>query len=451
MRRNLLIAAVLVAVVVAGVAVFGVSGKRPEWTTSSPKALAEFQKGLDATQKLYAADARAGFAKALELDPNFVMAKYFLWATKESAAAGLDADKVLDDLKRADMSKLTARERFLLQYSLAARASKDTATPEKILLEYAAKHPDDPYALEREANFATGRQDWPEAHRLLAHLIEVAPNRVTAYNQLGYLEMGQGRFAEAQKMFETYRYIAPDQANPHDSLGELYVLLGRYSEARTELEAALRIKPDFCASYEHLVRLALLEGNPDLAERDADRAFAMSSCKAMSEKGLRCLVAVWRPLLKGDWQGVRQAQESSCAKWSVAEDPLQVWVGLRTGRRAEADAVEAQLRARLDKIPTSAPGRAYYEAFLAHAEGSRLFVDGDYAKAAERFRLADRSMSYRELTMGLVKVCNKVLLAESLDAVGLRQEGAAALNEARAVNASFVDLVLRVFVRPSAA
>ncbi len=450
MRRNLLIAAVLVAVVVAGVAVFGVSGRRPEWTTSSPEALAEFQKGLDATQKLYAAEARAGFAKALDADPNFVMAKYFLWATKESEAAGMESDKVLDDLKRADLSKLTARERFLIQFSLSAHASKDAAGPEKILAEYAAKHPDDPYALEREANFATARQDWPEAHRLLAHLIEVAPNRVTAYNQLGYLEMGQGRFAEAQKMFETYRYIAPDQANPHDSLGELYILLGRYSEARTELEAALRIKPDFCASYEHLVRLALLEGNPDLAEKDADRAVAVSSCKTMSEKGLRCVIAAWRPLLKGDWEGARQAGNTWCPKVSSPDDPLRVWMGLRTGRPADVDAAEAQMRARLDKIAVGAPGRGYYEAYLAHAEGARLFVGGEYAKAAERFRFADRSMSYRGLLMGLDKLCNKVMLAEALDAAGSRQEGAAALNEARAVNAGFVDLVLRVIVPPAA-
>ena len=45
----------------------------------------------------------------------------------------------------------------------------------------------------------------------------MAPNRVLAYNQLGYLEMGQGRFADAQKMFETYRYIAHWSSAPPPS------------------------------------------------------------------------------------------------------------------------------------------------------------------------------------------------------------------------------------------
>ena len=78
MRRNVLIACGLLAVVVLAAAVVALTAKRPEWTTSSPAALAEFQKGLDANEKVYYDEARAHFAKAMEIDPNFIMAKYFL-------------------------------------------------------------------------------------------------------------------------------------------------------------------------------------------------------------------------------------------------------------------------------------------------------------------------------------------------------------------------------------
>ena len=438
MRRNVLIACGLLAVVVLAAAVVALTAKRPEWTTSSPAALAEFQKGLDANEKVYYDEARAHFAKAMEIDPNFIMAKYFLMGSIDSPSPDSASAKLLQEIEHADLSRLTERERFLVQYTLA-RQKKDTAAGEKILNAYEAKKPDDPYLLARQAEIATDRQDWPEARRLLTRLVDVAPNRVLAYNQLGYLEMGQGRFADAQKMFETYRYIAPDQANPHDSLGELFILLGRYDEARKELEDALRIKPDFCASYGHLVRLALLDGRVDEAVQALARAKSASPCGGVTGKEMSCLIAVWPPLFASDWEGVWTAQQASCGDLKVDDDPLQIWVALRTGRLAEADAVEKRAHERLAKMAPSEPGRRYMEAFVAHIEGARLLVDGEPAKAAERFRFADQSLSYRELPMGLLKIINRFVLARALQASGAKEEAATVLAEARAVNPKFVD------------
>ncbi|HUK12799.1 MAG TPA: hypothetical protein VLW17_05810, partial [Thermoanaerobaculaceae bacterium] len=207
-----------------------VTGHRPEWTTSSPAALAEFEKGQDALQKVYRAEANSHFRKALELDPDFLVDKLFLARTLEAPDSDPRVAAIYDELRRADLSKLTPRERYLIEYSLAGHA-KDVAKAQEIIKAYAAKYPDDPFALEAVASMAQGRQDWEAAQRDYTHLIEVAPNRVNAYNSLGYLAMAQGRFAEAEKNFQTYRYIAPDQANPHDSLGELLTLIGRYDEA----------------------------------------------------------------------------------------------------------------------------------------------------------------------------------------------------------------------------
>ncbi len=439
MKRNLLIAAALLLVVGVGAAVFGISGRRSEWTTSSPQALAEFEKGLDARDKIYYVEARQHFAKALELDPGFLVAKYFLLASKDAPGSDPTADKLFQDLEKADLSGLNDRERFLIRYAVAGR-SKDTAKTERILAEYAAKHPDDPFVLEREANLASARQEWPEAHRLLARLSEVAPNRVMAYNQLGYLEMGQGRFAEAQKMFETYRYIAPDQANPHDSLGELFTLLGRYPDAKRELDEALRIKPDFCASWDHLIRLALMQGDVAGARDLLARAGNASPCGASMAGSEACLIAVWDRLLAADWEGLGKAQQATCPKSTILEDPLQIWVALKAGRRDQAEAVEKSARERLAKVAKGA-GRGYFEGFVAHIEGARLLSDGQPAQAAERFRFADRAMSYRALPMGLIKVFNKLALAQALTESGAREEGAAALAEARAVNPAFADRI----------
>ncbi len=430
------IALAVLAVVAAVVVGLVATGGHREWTTSSPAALAAFTHGLDEQEKVYHAEARTDFAKAVELDPSFLAAKLFLYLSSEGASHDPEAAKLLDSLAHADLTKLTDRERFLIRYNLAMHA-KDTAKAEKILQAYAAEKPDDPFALNALVDIATARQDWAQARRLLTRLIEVAPNRVSAYNQLGYLAMGQGQFAEARKMFETYRYIAPDQANPHDSIGELDILTGRYAEATKELEDALRIKPDFCASSGHMVSLAMLQDQPGQARQALAAAESAGGCSPYALRQMTCKIAVWTPLMAGAWDGVWQADQGTCGKTGEEAVVLGVWAALRTGHAADADARIAALREKLAASPAT-PDRRPLEAEVAHLEGARLLLTGHPAEAAERFRFADQALTYRDLGSGLFKLLNRYVLAVALKAAGANGEAAEMLAEARSVNPDFV-------------
>jgi tetratricopeptide (TPR) repeat protein len=448
--RILVALAVVVVVVAVVVLVVARSSRQPEWSTSSPQALAEFQQGLDSLQKVYYNEAFKHFEKAVELDPGFVAARRFVLSCMQRPSSDPEVKKLVAELQKADLSKLTNRERFLVTFAVADY-TKDPATAQKAVQDYAAESPNDPFVLEALANIAAARQDWPESRRVLTRLIEVAPNRVMAYNQLGYLEMGQGRFAESQKMFETYRYIAPDQANPHDSLGELFILIGRYDDAKRELQEALRIRPDFCASYQHLASLALFDGRPEDAQQALDRAERASACPAYALKVMRCQLTVWSSFLASDWQGVWNANQGGCAPGSGGESVLSLWAALATGRRGEAETVVAKAREDLAKMPAAAPSRRNAEAVLAHMEGGLLLAQGKAAEAAERFRFADEGASYRELDRGVFKLFNRHVLALALTASGNKQEAEALLGEARAVNAAFADRLaaLTVPVAPS--
>ena len=69
----------IVGVVVAAVAVSIIAlPKGPQWTTTSPEALEEFERGMAAAKKLYHDDAIAHLKRAIELDPEFVSAKVML-------------------------------------------------------------------------------------------------------------------------------------------------------------------------------------------------------------------------------------------------------------------------------------------------------------------------------------------------------------------------------------
>jgi len=439
---------VLLLVAVAG-ALLMLPARKPEWTTTSPQALAEFQAGLDSLQKIYYNEAANRFQKALDLDPDFVVAKRFALVTKQRPSSDPEIQKLVAELQKADLSKLTDRERFLVTFALADYG-KDPAKAQEVLEGYAAKSPNDPFVLEALANTAAARQDWPESRRLLTRLVEVAPNRVMAYNQLGYLEMGMGRFAESQRMFETYRYIAPDQANPHDSLGELLILTGRYDEAKRELEEALRMRPDFCASYQHLANLALMDDRPEDAQQALARAEKVGACPPYMLKVLRCQLAVWPPFLASDWQAVWKAEQTTCASEDVSDDVLKLWAALATGRRADAEGIVAKRREAVAKLPAAAPSRRYVEAVLAHMEGALLLAQGKATEAAERFRFADEGMSYRELGPGLFKLINRHVLARALQAAGSREQAEEVLAEARAVNAKFMDRLNALTAPPPA-
>jgi tetratricopeptide (TPR) repeat protein len=450
-KLKVLVTAGVVVVIGIVVAALLLPSRKPQWTTSSPEALSEFQKGLDSSGKLYYGEAARHFQRAVELDPGFVAAQRFLLSSMLSMdrpSTDPEVERLVADLRNADLSKLNARERFLVSYTLAVQ-DKDPAKAQTILQDYAAKDPNDPFALEILANRAADQQDWPETRRLLTHLIEVAPNRVVAYNQLGYLEMGLGQFAQAEKMFETYRYIAPDQANPRDSLGELYVLIGRYGEARRQLDEALRIRPDFCASYEHLARLDMMEGRPDDARAALVRAEKTEACPSFTIKSLNCWVAAWEPLLANDWRGVWSAETTACADEKDAYPVLKLWAALKTGRTADAEAIVAKAREDVAKMQV-APSRRYADAVLAHMEGALLLAQGKAAEAAERFRFADEGISYRELRSGTFKLLNRCALAQALQASGSTEAAAAVLAEARAVNPTLVDR-MQGFAAPSPA
>jgi len=69
-----------IAVVVLAVVALSIIAlpRSAEWTTDSPEALAEFTAAVDAQMKLYHNEVQAHLEKALELDPDFVIAKLYL-------------------------------------------------------------------------------------------------------------------------------------------------------------------------------------------------------------------------------------------------------------------------------------------------------------------------------------------------------------------------------------
>lgn len=432
MRKKLVLG--LALALLAGIAAWAaLHARRPgrEWTVASSAALAALERGLEAERKFYHAEAHRSFAEAVALDPACAACRLGMLRTSR-----LDRDRAeaaAKELAALDRESLNDRERFLVDRTVA-RLTGDEERAAELAREFVRRHPDDPYALEAQANELWEERRFDEVERIYLRILEIDPNYVEVQNRLGYLAMAQGDFSTAEDRFRTYRYVAPDQANPHDSLGELYVLTGRWEEARAELEEALGIRPDFCASYENLIHVAVLTGDPQQALPVLRRAAEPGRCDEHTLERQRCRIELWTRLLAGRHADLAAGFEESCS----AKLRVSPWIphlgallagDLDTARDVEAWVIEQQRKRE---------GDAARDATTPHLAGVRLVAEGDPEAAVERFAAADARLDYWTGN-GVFKLYNRLQWVNALEHAGDAAGAAKLLGEVAAVNPALAE------------
>jgi tetratricopeptide (TPR) repeat protein len=434
----------LVVVVVAAIAVSLIAlPEGAEWTTDSPEALAAFQAAMDAKMKLYHPEARAQLERAVELDPDFVIAKLYL-ADQVKMGDEDVSDEIRDEVFAADISGLTSRERLIVERARAYR-EKRYEDGNRMLDDYLAEHPNDPYMLHEKALLTWIRGEFEEAEKLNRRLIDIAPNWVLAYNQLGYIAMSQGRFAEAEEYFTSYRFVAPDQANPHDSLGELYIILGRYDEAETSLLRSIEIRPDFWAAYDHLALVRMRMNDFVGAERALTAARETGDLPDYWDVGIDCMVDIARRVAANQWPEILAAlfDESPCRKGHSAgyAQLMAHLAAVRLGERDIAQAIEDDVAKLVAKIQDGSASGEMSDVLgvQAHLRAVRLAVNGDFDGAEESFREADRHLTYIQAGNGLFKLYNRLAMVETLLAAGDEAKAYKVLSKVRSVNPRIVE------------
>lgn len=350
-----------VLLLAAGVAAALYLTNRRDVTTSSDEAYQAYRQAIENERRFYFKEAKVGFARALELDPDFAMALLGL-------ARQTEGDQGLSHVKRAARLKSRLSEREQLHVALhLAGMEKGHEEAVRIAREIRKRFPEDVRAATIVANREVAEGNTERAIQTFQQLLEIDPNIAEAYNLIGYYEAYRGNYGKAVEALKKYQFMAPDQANPHDSLGEVQAYSGHYDEAIASLTKALQVKPDFFPSHEHLGVAYEGKGDYPRAIQHYRRAAELAMADGMRRFYL--LRALRTALTSGDREAaaalIAEVQRLPKDEYAdVRQVILRAGGDLFNGRPAEAERLLEQVKPDLYALfeKTLKPPRKAYDA-----------------------------------------------------------------------------------------
>ncbi|MEO8430511.1 MAG: tetratricopeptide repeat protein [Acidobacteriota bacterium] len=330
-------AVILLLLAAAGAAAVYSKSSR-EVTTSSDEAYQAWREAIENERRFYFKEARVGFARALELDPQFAMAMVGLARNSEKAQR-----LALTARANRERGRLTDHERLHVDL-MQAMNDQSMKRYNDIARAIHARYPGDIRAAQilARAEFDAGHSE--RAFQIFGEVLAREPNNADAYNQIGYYYGYRGDYDKAIENLKKYQFMAPDQANPYDSLGEIQAFSGHYDEAIANLTEALKRKPDFFESYGHLG--VAYEGKGDV-QKSVDN-YIRASRESITDGGrVENLMKAFRvAAMAGNLPLARdiatQAQalphdKTYDAHWEVGSLSARGILALQEGRLADAD------------------------------------------------------------------------------------------------------------------
>jgi len=223
------------------------SAQVAEATTSSMEAYNYYLKGREDFGKMYYVDAIKALEKAIELDPEFAMAHFYLAFTHISLGDVQACNAALEKAK-ALAHKVTERERLYIEAAYAFIIERNIEARKRIIQELIQKYPREKIAYFWQGVHYRWREDYEMAIEEQNRALELDPDYGGAHNELGYVYLALRNFDKSTEHFQKYASLNPYDANPLDSLAEAYFLMGKLDEAIAKYKEALAIKPAFVTS-----------------------------------------------------------------------------------------------------------------------------------------------------------------------------------------------------------
>ncbi len=184
--------------------------------------------------------AEQSFSAALQLAPDFAIARYRLAYIE--AATGRTEMAVNNISKALEVKDIPDREK---RYIEAARAlfSRDYTQAARLYEALLGEYPFEIEARELLAKTYWGQYRTQDAIREMRLLSSEEPQNKVIWSTLGGYLLAAGEFDQAQPALERYAQLAPGDANSYTLLGDSLRYQGQFAAARVQYGKALAIDP----------------------------------------------------------------------------------------------------------------------------------------------------------------------------------------------------------------
>jgi serine/threonine protein kinase/Flp pilus assembly protein TadD len=280
-----------------------------EATTNSMEAYESYLKGRDEFDKLYYVDAIKPLEKAIELDPDFAMAYFYLGFTHISIGNVKAGEEAFQKAK-ALAHKVTERERLYIEAAYAGIVEGNWEARYRLIQELIQKYPKEKLAHFWQGVYHRGR-DYEMAVAEQNKVLELDPDYGLAHNELGYDYLALRNFDKSVEHFQKYASLNPKDANPLDSLAEAYFLMGRLDEAIAKYKETLAVEPGFLSPNFCIAYIIALKENPPEAESWLETFISQAPTAGWKGAGiaLKGLYQGWLGSLNKGLDNLKKAQE----------------------------------------------------------------------------------------------------------------------------------------------
>ncbi len=215
-------------------------GKMPI-TTSSSEAKQLYYDALKFMDTSRPERARPLLEKALELDPNFIMAVNALRQTAPTFKVGRE---IFERLKAMIGNVPVSEGENLFFEAFQAAIDGDQAKRQEILGHLVHKYPKDERLLFQYAG-TYYNSDLDKAIDIFEQVKAINGHFIPVYNTLGYAYRQQGEIHKAEMAFKQSIELDKENPNGYDSYAELLLKLGRHQDSISNYDKALAIDPLF--------------------------------------------------------------------------------------------------------------------------------------------------------------------------------------------------------------